>query len=41
MEDEGSKMRLLELSTIIMKFLTDRVPSCPLLEIFDFDRIRE
>jgi hypothetical protein len=24
-----------------MKFLNDRVPSCPILEIWDFGRIRE
>jgi hypothetical protein len=27
--------------TFVMKFLNDRVPSCPILEKWDFGRIRE
>jgi hypothetical protein len=41
MELKGSKLRFLSLFTIKIKFLIDRVPSCPTFEIWDFDRIGE
>jgi hypothetical protein len=31
----------LDVFTFIMKFLNDRVPSCPISDIWDFGRIRE
>ena len=39
MERSGSKLGFLGYSTIVMKFLIDRVPSCPMLEFWDFGRI--
>jgi hypothetical protein len=41
MELKGSKLGLLSLFTINIKFLIDRVPSCPTFEIWDFGRIGE
>jgi hypothetical protein len=41
MELKGSKLGFLNLFTINIKFLIDRVPSCPTFEIWDFGRIGE
>jgi hypothetical protein len=41
MELKGSKLGFLSLFTINIKFLIDRVPSCPTFEIWDFGRIGE
>jgi hypothetical protein len=41
MELKGSKLEFLGLFTINIKFLIDRVPSCPTFEIGDFGRIGE
>jgi hypothetical protein len=41
MEFRGSKLGFLSLFTINIKFLIDRVPSCPIFEIWDFGRIGE
>jgi hypothetical protein len=38
---KGSKLGFLSLFTINIKFLIDRVPSCPTFEIWDFGRIGE
>jgi hypothetical protein len=39
MELKGSKLGFFNLFTINIKFLIDRVPSCPTFEIWDFGRI--
>jgi hypothetical protein len=39
MELKSSKLGFLSLFTINIKFLIDRVPSCPTLEIWDFGRM--
>jgi hypothetical protein len=39
MELKGSKLGFLSSFTINIKFLIDRVPSCPTFEIWDFGRI--
>jgi hypothetical protein len=36
MELKGSKLEFLSLFIINLKFLIDRVPSCPTFEIWDF-----
>ena len=41
MERSGSKLGPLGIFTISMKFLIEEVPSCPILEIWDFGRIEE
>jgi hypothetical protein len=41
MELKGPTLGFLSLFTINIKFLIDRVPSCPTLEIWDFGRIGE
>jgi hypothetical protein len=41
MELKGSKLGFLSSFTINIKFLIDRVPSCPTFEIWDFGRIGE
>jgi hypothetical protein len=41
MEFKGSKLGFLSLFTINIKFLIDRVPSCPTFEFWDFGRIGE
>jgi hypothetical protein len=41
MELKGSKLGFLGSFTINIKFLIDRVPSSPALEIWDFGRIGE
>jgi hypothetical protein len=41
MELKGSKLGFLRLFTIKIKFLIDRVPSCPTFEIWDFGWIGE
>jgi hypothetical protein len=41
MELKGSTMGFLSLFNINIKFLIDRVPSCPTFEIWDFGRIGE
>jgi hypothetical protein len=37
MKLKRSKLGFLSLFTINIKFLIDRIPSCPTLEIWDFD----
>jgi hypothetical protein len=41
MELKGSKLGFLSAFTINIKFVIDRVPSCPTFEIWDFGRIGE
>jgi hypothetical protein len=37
----GLEFKILGFFIISMKFTIDRVPSCPIFEIWDFGRIRE